>query len=38
MAQVLPDSEDSDHYLEDDIIVQAFTDNDIDVDLVSTNE
>ena len=38
MAQVLPDSEDLDHYLEDDIIVQAFTDNDIDVDLVSTNE
>ena len=38
MAQVLPDSEDSDQYLEDDIIVQAFTDNDIDVDLISTNE
>lgn len=32
MAQVLPDTEESDTYLEDDIIVHAINDNDINLD------
>ena len=34
MAEVLPDHDESDTYLEDDIIINAVNDNDIDVDRI----
>ena len=34
MAHVLPDSDDSDCYLDDDIIVNSLNDNDIDIDTI----
>ena len=38
MAQVIPDTEDSDGYLDDDLVLHAIQDNDIDMDKISQHE
>ena len=35
MAQVLPDNDDSDFLLDDDIIINTLQDNDIDIDTIA---
>ena len=38
MAQVLPDNDDSDFLLDDDIIINTLQDNDIDIDTIAKME